>query len=118
MAALSWHCQSFAKASCHFCAVSVLCSCSVTLSVPPELRRESCCHPTPQHAGVCRPLLAGAPAALDEVPRSLICARLWHTQPREHTAVPVLSLCPWLSPVAGMLSLGRAAVRDHIPAWQ
>lgn len=124
VAALSWHHQSFAKVFCHLCSIFVLCSCSVTsLSVPPELWSESCCHPTPEQAGICHPLLAGIPAALGEVSQApALCRALAHPAHPEGTfcsARALLCPCPWLSLWLDVpVPLGRAAVKDCIPTGQ
>lgn len=120
MAVLSWHYQSFAKVFCHFSAIFVLCSCSVTsLSVPPELWSESCCHPTPKRAGLCHPLLVRVPATLDEVCQAPdLCQALAHPAQGTHSAMP--GLCPyhWLSPVArqSLFPLGQSCCQGSHPS--
>lgn len=90
MAVLSWHYQSFAKVFCHFCAIFVLCSCTVTsFCVPPDLWSESCCHPTPKRAGLCHPLLVRVPATLHEVCQAHdLCQALAHPAQGTHCAMP------------------------------
>lgn len=118
MAVLCWHYQCFSEIFCHFCAIFVLCSCSVaSLCVPPELWSEICCHPTPEHAGICHPLLAGVPAALEEVSQVPdLCQPLAHPENSlcnaRAVSLPLAVPCGRDVPVP----LGRAAAQDHIPA--